>query len=442
MIAAETIDLSKRFKKHRQKGFLTLKSKLIHGMFHRTNSREYFWALKDVSLKFKKGEMVGIIGRNGSGKTTLLKLLADIIKPTNGRVKLNGKVSALIELGAGFHPEISGRENVFINGVILGLTRNQVKERFNEIVHFAGLKDFIDHPVRTYSSGMYVRLGFAIAINVDPGILLIDEILSVGDEAFSHKCIEKINDFKRKGKTIILVTHDLGSVERLCDRAIWLDHGKLMAEGMPRRIIDQYRSEISLEEEANLALQHEQVQTGIEETQSIETLTGNIDFAKAHREEVPSNRWGSREAEITSIQFFDKDNNAKHVFETGEPLTIEIGYRTNSKIENPVFGIGLYLQNGTCCYGTNTNIEGIEIKEINNSGFIYLKIDSINLIEGKYYLDVAIHKVDGYPYDYHTRCYSFVVRSTIKDIGIYRPSHNWFFNDKIEYQKRSNHYNS
>jgi len=302
-------------------------------------------------------------------------------------------------------------------------------------VRFADLEDFIDHPVRTYSSGMYVRLGFAVAINVDPTILLIDEILSVGDEAFSYKCIEKINEFKRKGKTIILVTHDLGSVERLCDRAIWLDHGRVMDEGMPRRIIDKYREQISREEEEHLAQQHEQAQTDMEGAQTDVTNIENIDLEKAHSEDVPSHRWGSREAEIVSINFLDLNNNPKHVFETGEPLLIEIEFRTKKPIKNPVFGIGLYLQDGTCCYGTNTNIEGIDIKEIKGNGSIKLQIDPLNLIEGRYFLDVAVHKEDGYPYDYHTRCYSFAVRSAVKDIGIYRPMHRWIFDSSISHKK-------
>jgi hypothetical protein len=209
-----------------------------------------------------------------------------------------------------------------------------------------------------------------------------------------------------------------------------------MSEGMPRRIIDEYRREINLEEEAKLARQHEQARSGIE-TDTAESPMETIDLATAHSDEVPANRWGSREAEISSIQFLDEENKPKHVFETGSPFTIEIGFQAHEKIEKPVFGIGLYLQNGTCCYGTNTDIEGLEIEEISGDGKVFFHIDSILLIEGKYYLDVAIHKVDGYPYDYHTRCYSFAVRSPIKDIGIYRPGHHWQLDEHIQYRHRS-----
>ena len=186
------------------------------------------------------GSTFGVIGRNGSGKSTALKLVAGITKPTSGTVTVRGRISALIELGAGFHPEISGRENVFINGIMLGLTKREIEKRFDEIVEFAELEDFIDEPVKTYSSGMYMRLGFSVAIHVDPEVLLVDEVLAVGDEAFTHKCLDKFADFKRRGKTVLLVTHSLNLVERLCDEAIWLDGGRKQADGDPKRVVDAY----------------------------------------------------------------------------------------------------------------------------------------------------------------------------------------------------------
>ena len=214
---------------------------------------ETFTALTDVSFSVPEGSTVGVIGRNGSGKSTALKLVAGITKPTSGTVSVRGRVSALIELGAGFHPEISGRENVYINGIMLGLSKREVEQRFDAIVDFAELRDFIDEPVKTYSSGMYMRLGFSVAIHVDPDVLLVDEVLAVGDEAFTHKCLDKFAEFKRRGRTTLLVTHTLGLVERFCDEAIWLDAGASAAEGLPKRVIDAYVADVERQEEHFLA---------------------------------------------------------------------------------------------------------------------------------------------------------------------------------------------
>ena len=210
-------------------------------------------ALNDVSFRVAKGSAFGVIGRNGSGKSTALKLVAGITKPTSGTVRVDGRISALIELGAGFHPEISGRENVFINGMMLGLSKRDIEKRFDDIVDFAELRDFIDAPVKTYSSGMYMRLGFAVAVNVNPDVLLVDEVLAVGDEAFTHKCLDKFRDFRRRGKTVLLVTHSLALVERLCDEAVWLDGGQKHEEGDSKRVVDAYLTAVDRSEERSLA---------------------------------------------------------------------------------------------------------------------------------------------------------------------------------------------
>ncbi len=227
MNAIEVTNASKVYRRYsRRRQFSTLKSALLsRSLIRNLRPDETFAAVSDMTFTVPRGRTLGVIGRNGSGKSTLLKLVAGITKPTNGSVSVNGRVSALIELGAGFHPEISGRENVFINGIMLGLTKREVARRFDEIVDFAEMKDFIDAPVKTYSSGMYMRLGFAVAIHVDPDVLLVDEVLAVGDEGFTHKCLDKFAEFKRRGKTILLVTHSLGLVERFCDDALWMDAG-------------------------------------------------------------------------------------------------------------------------------------------------------------------------------------------------------------------------
>src|SRR5438094_4279854 len=228
----------------RRSQFATLKSALLKRDLKLTPEASVA-ALKDVSFVVDRGEAFGVIGRNGSGKSTLLKVISGILKPTSGTVRVNGRVAALIELGAGFHPEITGRENIVINGIMLGLSRREIDQRFDAIVEFSGIRDFIDQPVKTYSSGMYVRLGFAVAVHVDPEILLIDEVLAVGDEEFSQKCIAKIQEMKYRGVTQIFVTHQLDQVRNLCDRALWLDHGAAAAIGDPARVVDDYLQDVS-----------------------------------------------------------------------------------------------------------------------------------------------------------------------------------------------------
>jgi len=253
--AIEAVDVHKIYRRYgRRKHFATLKSALLSGdLLRDLRADEVFHALRGVTFSVESGRTFGIIGRNGSGKSTMLKLVAGIGKPTAGSVRVAGRVSALIELGAGFHPEISGRDNVFINGMMLGLTKREIARRFDDIVAFAALQDFIDAPVKTYSSGMYMRLGFAVAVNVDPDVLLVDEVLAVGDEAFTHKCLDTFAEFKRRGKTILFVTHQLDLIERFCDEALWLDAGIVKAQGDPRRVIDEYRLDVAAVENQALA---------------------------------------------------------------------------------------------------------------------------------------------------------------------------------------------
>src|SRR4026209_333588 len=242
----------RRFGHKRQ--FATLKSALLRGSLLRDlKPDETFTAVRDVSFTVPAGRTLGVIGRNGPDKSPVLRLVAGITKPTEGTVHVNGRVSALIELGAGFHPEISGRENVFINGIMLGLSKREIQARFDEIVDFAELREFIDAPVKTYSSGMYMRLGFAVAIHVDPDVLLVDEVLAFGDEGFTHKCLDKFSEFKRRNKTILLVTHSLGMVERFCDEALWMDGGRMKAIGDPKRVVGAYISDVEVSEEHELA---------------------------------------------------------------------------------------------------------------------------------------------------------------------------------------------
>jgi ABC-type polysaccharide/polyol phosphate transport system ATPase subunit len=451
MNAIAVANVTKVYRRYaRKKQFATLKSALLKGsLIQDLQPDETFPALQGVSFSVPAGTTYGIIGRNGSGKSTALKLVAGITKPTTGTVKVEGRISALIELGAGFHPEISGRENVFINGIMLGLTKREVARRFDEIVEFAELKDFIDAPVKTYSSGMYMRLGFAVAIHVDPDVLLVDEVLAVGDEGFTHKCLDKFGEFKRRGKTILLVTHSLGLVERFCDEALWLDGGKVRGVGDPKRVIDAYLTDVERSEERELAATEAKALAAEGTSQATEgrgqRAEGREPRAegrgqRAEDEErdrgTVEGRWGSREVEITEVTLTGNDGQAAHIFQSGERMAVHLKVRAHTVTDDFVFGIGLYNAEGVTCYGTNTHLEELQPEEIRGEGEVTFTIDSLDLVEGTYKLDVAVHKRDGYPYDYHRLLYTFRVKSRTQDVGIYRPHHAWTFSPTIKLRRQ------
>ena len=402
-----------------QHQFRTLKSALLTGsLITDLRPDETFTALDGVSFEVPRGTTFGVIGENGSGKSTLLKLLAGITKPTRGSLRVAGRISALIELGAGFHPEISGRENVAINGIMLGLTRREVDERFDEIVDFAELREFIDAPVKTYSSGMYMRLGFSVAIHVDPDVLLIDEVLAVGDESFTRKCLDKIGEFRRRGRTIVLVTHSLGLVEKMCDEALWLRHGRQAGIGDPKRVVDAYLTYVAGGEEALLA--RDQAPVAEAETKP-----------EGYRE----GRWGSRDVEITRVRLVDDRDQERHVFASGEGVTLRLDVEARAEVEDFVFGVGIFTADGVSVYGTNTHIEDYVPRRAAGRGEVSLELSDLRLVEGTYLLDVAVHRRDGTPYDYHRGLHSFRVKSRIKDVGVYRPPHRWSFTGGLDLEK-------
>ena len=446
MNAIEVVHASKVYRRYgHKKQFATLKSALLRGSLIRDlKPDETFTAVRDVSFTVPAGRTLGVIGRNGSGKSTMLKLVAGITKPTTGSVTVNGRISALIELGAGFHPEISGRENVFINGIMLGLSKREVARRFDEIVEFAELKDFIDAPVKTYSSGMYMRLGFAVAIHVDPDVLLVDEVLAVGDEGFTHKCLDKFAEFKRRGKTILLVTHALPMVERFCDEALWLDHGEKMGMGDPKRIVGAYVTAVEVSEEEQLAAADARAQDSTAVVSPDEPASAVLPDHPIDSAVAPSNmfqaaegRWGSREVEITEVLLSSGDGERGHVFQSGAPLDIRIRMRAPLPIDDFVVGLGLFNAEGVCCFGTNTNLEHYTSERLQGDAEVTFRIESLDLVEGTYKVDVAVHKLDGYPYDYHRLLHTFRVKSRTKDVGIYRPPHQWHFSEGIKLTRAS-----
>lgn len=406
MKAITAANISKKF---RHSSSITLKSYLLKEMWKKRKDKTgLFWAIRDVNLAVEKGIALGIIGQNGSGKSTFLKILAGILHPDAGHIAVNGRISALIELGAGFHPEFTGRENVYINGMLLGLSKKEINKRIDEIIDFAGLSDFIDEPVRTYSSGMYSRLGFSVAVNVNPDILLMDEVFAVGDEAFVHKCKAKMNEFKRLGKTIIFVTHDLETIEKWCDEAVWLHHGALKSSGNSLAVVDAYKQEIFTNENLSLIEQNRKVRDNL--------------YAA-----TKGKRWGNREVEIISLKLLDSENKERYNYRTGEKIIINIQYETHKSVERPVCGIAIIRSDGVRCYGTNNDIEKIEIDKLSDTGSVIITLKNLNLLDGQYYIDAAIHAKEGVTYDYHSQLYPFNVTSEKKDKGIFRLDNEWEF---------------
>jgi ABC-type polysaccharide/polyol phosphate transport system ATPase subunit len=377
-------------------------------------------ALRDVSFAVHKGEAFGIIGRNGSGKSTLLKLISGILKPGSGKLSVNGRVAALIELGAGFHPEITGRENIFINGIMLGLTRRDIEERYERIVEFSGIREFIDQPVKTYSSGMYVRLGFAVAVHVDPDILLIDEVLSVGDEEFSARCVAKIQEMKYRGVTLLFVTHQLDQVRNLCDRAMWLDHGQLEAIGDPMRVVDAYLQEVSGGAAAPPA--------------EPAPLTESATAPQEAKSEGDEERWGSGEIVIRRVSLTDHEGRELVALGAGTPVVFDLDVEARAPQDDFVFGLGIYHADGTCVYGTNTDVEGYAPQRIEGTVRVRFVVESLDLVAGTYRIDVAVHTRNGRAFDYRRNVIRLVVGSRVHDIGVYRPRHEWRFDGGIEFK--------
>lgn len=436
MNAIDVHRVSKVYRRYAQrKQFATLKSALLsRSLIADLTPDQTFSALQDVSFAVPAGQTFGIIGRNGSGKSTMLKLVAGITKPTSGTVAVDGRISALIELGAGFHPEISGRENVFINGIMLGLSKREVARRFDEIVAFSELEAFIDAPVKTYSSGMYLRLGFAVAIHVDPDVLLVDEVLAVGDEAFAHKCLDKFAEFRRRGRTILLVTHALPLVERFCDVALWLDAGRVRGHGDPKRIVDAYLTNVEQSDAQVMAATTARAVGGAEQPAASEAAKPAAE-PPANMFEAAEGRWGSREVEITAVALLDREHRPSFVFRSGDPLTVRLAVRANQPVDDFVFGIGLFNADGVCCYGTNTYAEDMESQRLAGEGEVRFAVERLDLVEGTYKLDVAVHKRDGFPYDYHRLLYTFRVTSRARDVGIYRLRHQWIFSPGVEFKQ-------
>ncbi|MEO7794705.1 MAG: ABC transporter ATP-binding protein [Thermoanaerobaculia bacterium] len=381
-------------------------------------------AVESVSFEIERGEAFGIVGGNGSGKSTLLKMIAGILKPTTGTLETAGRVAALIELGAGFHPEISGRENIFINGAVLGLSKRQIAARYDRIVEFSGLADFLEEPVKNYSSGMYVRLGFAVAIHTDPEILLVDEVLAVGDEAFAHRCLRRIEEFLASGRTVIFVSHSLGLVEEICSRVLWLDEGHVRLIGEPRRVVDAYRQDVAEDESRahrDAKEEREREEEGAPPAATAAPETGE------NGETGEVLRWGSGAAEIVAVHLRDAQGVERYHFASGDPVTFELEAQAASPLADIVFGVGLFSPRGVEVWGTNTDIDGFESEHFAGRVKVVLECPSLRLAAGEYLVDVALHAKDGAPYDYRRKLLAFTVTSATGGAGVYLPEHSWRF---------------
>lgn len=363
--------------------YATLKEHAIRRLQRRVQYDD-FWALRGVKLEVRRGETVGIIGRNGAGKSTLLKTIARVLRPTRGRVWINGRVAPLLEFGAGFHSELTGRENVFLNGALLGFSRAQMEAKFERIVDFAELWDFIDAPLRTYSSGMTARLGFAVATDVEPEILIVDEILAVGDAAFQQKSAERIQGFRAAGTTILLVSHNLEAVKTMCTRAIWLEQGQIIADGSADAVVHQYLDRDQAAEARRLA----------EEAGPAES----------------TRRWGSRQIEIVRVRLTNGQGEEQTIFETGEPLVLHLDYQAHVATPSPIFGMAIHRQDGIHISGPNTAFAGMNLPTLEGSGSVIYTIAHLPLLEGFYQVSVSAHnQSDTEMYDYHDRVYGFRV---------------------------------
>ena len=416
--AIEVRDVRKKFKVYYDKGS-QLKERIL---FRKRNRYEERWVLNGISFDVKKGEAIGLIGHNGCGKTTTLKLLTRIMYPDSGTIQMRGRVSSLIELGAGFHPDMSGRENIYTNASIFGLTKKEIDERMDDIIEFSEMEPYLDNPVRTYSSGMYMRLAFSVAINVNADILLIDEILAVGDINFQAKCFNKLREIKAEGTTIVIVSHSLGQIEQICDRTIWIHDGKIKAEGKPRDIHPQYMDFMGQKRQ----------EISEKETTRQEEKTGKK--AGERKEDSPEEkkRWGNGYARIQQINMLDEKGKRQKTFVTDSKIVIEMDYKVNQTVKNAVFGIGIFTKDGKQCYGTNTRIDQLAEFDLTKDGTMHITLDKVNLLPGVYLLDVAIESDVGNPVDYFREAYTFEMYSAIGDVGMVRLDHQWDIRGETE----------
>ena len=387
-------NVSKKFRLGSRERYGTLREAFVNGakrlFLGKTRKEDILWALNNVSLEIKVGEVVGLIGRNGAGKSTLLKVLSRISYPTSGRVIVNGRVASLLEVGTGFHEELTGRENIYLNGSILGMAKRQIEAKFDAIVDFAGVERFIDTPIKRYSTGMRLRLGFAVAAHLDPEVLLVDEVLAVGDAGFQRKCLDTMEDLRSGGRTVIFVSHNMAAVENLCTRCVLIDGGRVKEDGDPRTVIQSYMATFADSQEAALDLS------------------------------AITNRHGSGEARYTKIELLNKERLSQPVTRSGESLVVRLHYDANKALPRPEFVVRLHSEMGTLITETGTWHHGIDIPEVPpGKGYVELEIDNLNLLPGSYNLSILLGGIGKMTYDSVDHCVKLQVEGSS---NIYRSS--------------------
>jgi lipopolysaccharide transport system ATP-binding protein len=400
----------KNFRKNTiRREYTTIKSELVRWLTGRREKggKTFIEALRGIDLAIPRGKTVGIIGRNGSGKSTLLKLMTGIYSPTSGTIDIHGRISALLDLGAGFHPDFSGRENILINGIILGMSRAEIRGRMDEIIAFSELGDFIDEPVRTYSSGMYMRLAFSVATHVDPDILIVDEILAVGDEHFGKKSLGKMTEFKKAGKTIVLVTHDLSTIERWCDLAAWIDAGRIRRMGPPREVVDEYRRAVALAEQ----------QAQVMVPAALAADGGALPQVHQAPAAMP-------EVELSDVRLQGPSGGPVTALGTQDPLEVVIHFTTHKPVEDVGFGVTLLTAEGVKVYSTSTFREQVPLPvPLPPAGVVRLRLERVGLTPGQYALEVSAHTASGREYSaLKNRCRMKVEAS---GEGLALPPHHW-----------------
>ncbi|PRZ44365.1 ABC-2 type transport system ATP-binding protein/lipopolysaccharide transport system ATP-binding protein [Antricoccus suffuscus] len=392
--AIEIRDVSKRFKLFADRR--TNLKEMVTDRRRKDRSDE-FWALRDISLDIPRGKTFGLIGHNGSGKSTLLKLIAGIHRPTKGSVVAHGRVSAMLELGAGFHPELSGRENVYLNGSILGMTRKQIDRAMERIVDFSGLSEFIDTPVKIYSSGMYVRLGFAIAVNLDPEILIVDEVIAVGDEEFQRKCFDHLYDLRRRGTTIVMVSHSLGLMAEICDEVAWIDSGRLRGVGPARKLTDEYLASVNIREaESAQGISHESPAYG--------------------STEVDPSRHGSGEVQVTDIEYLDAEGSSVAFLTSGQSCTLRVHYSASAEISSVALGLSFDHESGAHIADTNSGYDNGSSSLQAGRGHFDYRMDRLPLLPGAFTLSTLLSD-KGHTYDSRERAFIMKVRAAESNLG-------------------------
>ncbi|CAM4490400.1 ABC transporter ATP-binding protein [Paenibacillus macerans] len=383
--------------------------------------------IKGISFQVKKGEVIGIIGKNGCGKSTTLKMLSKLLKPSEGEITIKGRVSSLIELGAGFHPDMTGRENIYVNASIFGYTKKEIDAKMDEIIKFSELEDFIDSPVRTYSSGMYMRLAFSVAISVDPEVLLVDEILGVGDAAFQTKCFNRIKAMKDSGMTIVIVSHSTGQVEKLCNRAIWIDNGIIKEDGPPRVVCSHYLEAMEELRIRRAEMEYQRLISSSVDVEHAKKANRNLTCRDITPQYDPdSRRSGDGDVEISHVVVVDDKGNAKQVFDKGEPFTINMAYRSINSGTPISVTVGLVRDDGVPVYEVSTESDSKKKFQALKEGHIQFRFLNNNLLNGKYFLNVYIYGNNGEEHDIIRSIIAITIKGEeMNESGVVSMRHVW-----------------